>query len=139
MKKLFFYAGLLLCLNATAQAQLPSESAVDRMELIMEAVPNPANKADSLVRITCKLTLNDSVNVNKVSLKVGTQDGLADKFSYGFNWNEKLNKNLPAKSSFKKKGNVVWLELGDFPVQRFYYEAVVENKQAKQSKPFKRY
>ena len=86
---------------------------------------------DTMVEITCVLTLEDTTDTAKIHFKLGKTEGGKEMLEKDFSVDKKNN--LPKEMSYRRKGNKVYLTLGKYYYDDFYYEADVVDKTGKKS------
>jgi hypothetical protein len=130
MKKLFLILSIALFLifTQTTFTLAQSPDLIDDLQLKFEPLTTK-NILDTLVRISCIITLKDTNNIAKIHIKARSTLGGSEKFSKSFLFNPSTNSDLPLGASYIRVGNTIYLVVGNYLNQQLYYEAQLEDKE----------
>ena len=109
---------LILCPGFFLQAQLDSSDFSYDVQIIADG--NSIDGMDTLYYHQILLSLNDTVNISKILVKIGSSNGLDDVASYAFVYD--IDTFLPAGYSYSREGGEVSLVVGKYPVGLYFYE-----------------
>lgn len=117
---------LFLHSNGNAQTIQPPQ----KMEVWLTVAPSDTSmhigdtlfKANTHLMAKMVVRLNDTVNIKKVHVKLGTADGASDIFQYDFTFDSLLTSNNGI--SYIRKGSTLYLGLGSFMGLNFFYAEV---------------
>ena len=100
--------------------------------------PNGTVKSnyDTLYNCICTITLQETTNISKIHVKVGTLDGTSDKLEYSFIYDNYSG--YPPNLSYSRNGNIVSLQIGEYSAGIYYYELILEYTSGTFSQPVKR-
>lgn len=120
MKQLFYSILLLLFLypNLALIAQVDSSDFSYKVKLQPDYVN--FSGSDTAYFHKLEMTLSDTVQVSKISVKIGSAIGLDDVTNYDFEFDVKTF--LPNGYSYFRKGNVIYLTLGKYLTGTYFYE-----------------
>ena len=117
--------GLMLCLAQSSFAQ-----GVDDAYLINAPVQNGISQS------VINVSVSDTNNVSSFVVKIGTQDGLSDLFSYTFSYIP--SGSLPNGYTYSRFGNKVSCNIGAITASPIYFgEVIIVNSSGVQGTPIK--
>lgn len=118
MKKLLLLAVIYFSLGANVFAQLDTSDFSYQLEFVDANEENSG--MDTIYFHELYLTLNDTLNVSKISVKVGTNEGLSDVIDYEFVFDK--NTLLPEGYTYFRNGYQLKLTIGKYSAATYYYE-----------------
>ncbi|MDQ3191757.1 MAG: hypothetical protein M3Q58_09195 [Bacteroidota bacterium] len=101
----------------------------------IQMIPNTLqeNSLDTIYNIECSLILQDTINISKIHIKVGTSNGASDMLDYAFLYD--INAGYPGNQSYYRNLNEVILGLGQFPSGLYFYETKLQYTSGTFSQP----
>ncbi|HET6243900.1 MAG: hypothetical protein H0V01_04440 [Bacteroidetes bacterium] len=101
----------------------------------IQMTPNDieVNNFDTIYNMECILILQDTINVSRIHVKVGTYNGASNMFNYAFLFD--INAGFPGSQSYYRNANTVKLNLGQFSAGNYYYETKLEYISGAMSQP----
>lgn len=118
MKKLLLFAIICFSLGANVFAQLDTSDFSYQLEFVDANEENAG--MDTIYFHNIHLTLNDTVNVSEIAIKVGTTEGLGDIVDYEFVFDK--NTLLPEGFTYFRRGSQLKLTVGKRSAATYYYE-----------------
>ena len=90
---------------------------------------------DTIYNCICTITLQETTNISKIHVKVGTLDGISDKLEYSFIYDNYSG--YPPNLAYSRNGNIVSLQIGEYSAGIYYYELMLEYTSGTFSQPVK--
>ena len=121
---LLFASIMLLSFNAKSQSQIHNLQLEFKLDTTIVSIDseNPSEySASTKHEVVFKITLSDTLNIDKVKITFGTTDGGKELFTYSLNHN---GNNLPAEVNVSKENNVIIINAGKYAgISTFYASA----------------
>lgn len=93
----------------------------------IQLMPNQSSiiNYDTIYDVSCIITLQDTMDISKIHVKMGTASGTSDKLNYAYLYD--INTGLQGNLSYNRNGNIVTLGVGEFSAFIYFFEIKLEN------------
>ena len=89
------------------------------------------SESDTLYNVSCNITLNDTLNIEEIQLKVGTTKSGEDIFQHDFDFD---SEDLPNEIIYTRTGQEISLGLGSMThLSKHYFEIKLQYADGSQS------